>query len=260
MYIIDPTLIFSFSSALLARPQLNSRVRNVLTRPKYIANSLDVTEACYAVYESGVPFQTANQRYMNGLNYITALDFLAKKIYKFFNNKPNTPNTEPNFDQFHEKLCDGFLDCANTDRRKNGVPDLTYGNAQKLVNMIFKYLTTFNDYPAFSDLFEHCHMPIDGYILAYLCFIGVSGCTGNFNATAGRVTNARYFTIPWTGLTKDGYQNLVSDYRIILSAKYPNFTMLNLEYYFWDAMQRGTYTFTPVLRTPLPGTITAFYI
>lgn len=261
MYTIDSTSISNFRQEMLTR---GGAVNAHFAVPRSIKEPEDIKNACYTVYEAGVPFQTGKQAYKNAgdtpLEYQLALNSLADKIYNFFNHQPsNTSNTEANFDKFHAELCNGFRALANADRHSKGVPNLTYGNAQKLVNMTFKYLTTFADYSEFSDLFEHCHMPIDKNILAFFHSIGVPGCTVKFSPKKGTIVGAYYKGIPWTKiLLQADYEQLVRDYRRILSAKHPGFTMLHLEYCIWAAVSSGT--FAPAPSSPLPGTKTAFYM
>ena len=42
---------------------------------------------------------------------------------------------------------------------------ITYGKAQKIVNMTFKYLSLFDDANQFSNVFQYCHVAIDRYII-----------------------------------------------------------------------------------------------
>lgn len=84
-------------------------------------------------------------------------------------------------DLIHKKLCTGFITefqkCIGDIQKmiiKKGYnhkidPDLiTYGKAQKIVNMSFKYLYLFSDAWQYTNsIFEKCHMAIDANILAY---------------------------------------------------------------------------------------------
>lgn len=79
------------------------------------------------------------------------------------------------FDDWHKELCEFFL---NGDKAKGvkGLYDLlsdagkdvgqaTFGKAQKIVNMTFKYMYCFDNADLYADRFEPCHMPLDSYIL-----------------------------------------------------------------------------------------------
>src|SRR5690606_4014829 len=113
----------------------------------------DVFEYCKHVYEIGISFQTGKQKYKDW-KYSELLENLSKKIYEYFNNDPNVLNNESNFDDLHEELCNEFIKISG----KYG-KEYTYGNAQKFVNMCFKYLACFGNYLDYSDLFSFCHMP-----------------------------------------------------------------------------------------------------
>lgn len=104
-------------------------------------------------------------------------DWLADELVKVFKGGVFNNNR-------HRNLCDGFITKFQAAIRmlnssinkfpqgKIIYPDLiTYGKAQKIVNMSFKYLYLFDDtfdesgnckYP---QIFDHCHMAIDAKIL-----------------------------------------------------------------------------------------------
>lgn len=63
------------------------------------------------------------------------------------------------YDQWHEKLCNYIREHY----RDNGF-DMTFGQAQKWVNMTMKYLFI-ADVPGIADAFYFCHVPIDTYII-----------------------------------------------------------------------------------------------
>jgi hypothetical protein len=87
---------------------------------------------------------------------------LADKIESYFNS-PEMPHNKEVFDKIHNKMCeevmDGFI--------KLGYPNYKYGQAQKLINMAFKYFYCFYNAPDKEKYFWFCHMPIDRYILAW---------------------------------------------------------------------------------------------
>jgi len=231
MYIIDAHMIRTFATTTPKVTKLHLPV-------KLISNLTDITEGVIAVYENGVPF--SRQKYKNGVGaYQPVLNIISKLIYDYFNNEPNTPNTQLNFDIFHEKLCNTFL-TINAERLVHGVPPLTYGNAQKFINVVFKYLTCYADYSDYADLFSHCHMPIDRYVLTYFANVaGVRGCRSN--------PYPKYNGSSWSKLSAVDYKKLVNNYRTVLMPLYPDFSMLHLEYYIWDAIRSGRVgPFTPI--------------
>ena len=91
------------------------------------------------------------------------------------------------FDEWHHEICRNFLflydltdgkspcehrglaGLLSNAGRKSG--EATYGKAQKIVNMTFKYLYCYSDAPDYYERFEPCHMPLDSYILDWFLSI-----------------------------------------------------------------------------------------
>lgn len=63
------------------------------------------------------------------------------------------------FDAKHKELCKEYMDLLEY----YGYP-IKYGQAQKVVNMAFKYLFCCEDASS-KPAFEYCHMPLDGLIM-----------------------------------------------------------------------------------------------
>lgn len=61
----------------------------------------------------------------------------------------------------HENLCDGFLSVMNSHCPKIKMQE--YGKAQKVINIIFKFLAAYGKIKNESD----CHMPIDSFVLKW---------------------------------------------------------------------------------------------
>ncbi len=78
------------------------------------------------------------------------------------------------FDQEHKKMCDILIEMF----KKEGIYEsVTYGQAQKIINMAFKYLYTY-DYvkeqennqennQKNKEVYKYCHMPLDRYTLTW---------------------------------------------------------------------------------------------
>ncbi len=98
-------------------------------------------------------------------NVDALLSEIGHRIWEYFNGGPNTTNTQGNFDEFHSDLCDYFLSKINAIREKVGYAPMSYGQAQKLINLTFKYLTCYADYETYADLFHYSHMVIDSNVL-----------------------------------------------------------------------------------------------
>ena len=71
------------------------------------------------------------------------------------------------YDKFHFELCEKIIE----EYRKRDVAELTYGQAQKWVNMTMKYLCVLSDanftgdYKWLGDFYPYLHVPIDSIIL-----------------------------------------------------------------------------------------------
>ena len=80
----------------------------------------------------------------------------------------NNSQDKDTFDNHHfimcKKLILGFADKNVT---------ITYGQAQKIINMAFKYLFCLNTDKDYEKRFQYCHMPLDSFSLEWInrCFI-----------------------------------------------------------------------------------------
>ena len=93
-------------------------------------------------------------------------------------------------DAIHKSLCDtfkkefeGLADKLNKDIEQANIPGLkrittkkiTYGKAQKIVNMTMKYLYFFDNANTYvNSVFNNCHMAIDEYIMVYFNKNGIN--------------------------------------------------------------------------------------
>ena len=89
---------------------------------------------------------------------------LADKIAEYMKNGTD------NFEVWHHDICEFFIESFSkilNDAGKNP-NDATYGKAQKIINMTFKYLYCFDDASKYAERFEPCHMALDSYILNWV--------------------------------------------------------------------------------------------
>lgn len=88
---------------------------------------------------------------------------LANKIADYMKDGTN------DFDAWHNKLCERFIVQFGEILNEAGKnpKDATYGKAQKIVNMTFKYLYCYDDADKYYDRFVPCHMALDSYILSW---------------------------------------------------------------------------------------------
>lgn len=90
--------------------------------------------------------------------YICSI-FEKQEIAKYMKNYLRG-DTIGNFDEIHKNLCVNLIEkCERT--------NMTYGQAQKIVNMAFKYLYCCKHDSAMEERFKACHMPLDSFSLEW---------------------------------------------------------------------------------------------
>lgn len=224
MYAIKKTLVDDFVDYFKKK---GGKYRYFADLPNCSIRSLkDINFAITNVFNSGVPFQTGRQKYKDHVSS-GYLGLISKKIYDYFNagHKAGGAGMKKVFDELHEELCELFL----SEAKKLG-KTYTYGNAQKLINMTFKYLTCFKDYPVFASLFDYCHTPIDSIILEQFEAVGVPNIDKTGPTYKYSFGGACY---SWTQLEKKAYLSLVDGYRNKIGSTDPNCSALYFDFYNW---------------------------
>lgn len=230
MYIIDASLRSAFYSALVLPGR--RAIKTLRTYPfsnRKITNMQDIELAIAEIYNSGIIFPRGLLAKRTGTpNVSSIISGLGNKVYNYFNQKPNTANNQLNFDKFHDDLCQYFISSLNAQRSRIGLANITYGQAQKLINVMFKYLSCYGDYNNFADLFSYCHMPIDTIILNSLgSYYGVKS-----------ISSKKYKGKCWTKFDRSTYMSLVSDYRSAISGLKGNHSYLAVEFYIWRGVTK----------------------
>ena len=175
---------------------------------KFIHARSDIEFAAVNLYLSGTPFQNRGPlrqpRETIPANVQIGVAPIVDKVHAYFTLNPPSAN-EAAFDALHEELCDLFI---------AGFPPYhhTYGNAQKFINVLFKYLACFADSHTFSDWFKYCHMAIDryvynGYQLPFYRDVVYSSVHGGPAPTL----------TPWSTLDKSDYLAIIHDIRHYIS-------------------------------------------
>ena len=216
-----------------------SRIKSVRVNPltgRSLNNYDDILLACQDVYKSGIIFPRFGRlAKRKDLDVSSSLGELAKSLYNYFKTSISTPFDEAKFDVFHEKLCDDFLQSINEIRIAKGYAPLHYGSAQKMINMVFKYLACYKDYATYQDCFEHCHMPIDSKIL---CELKNTYSIPNVNCCfyAKICGGATFEGKSWTKFDKKSYGDLLKITRttIAKNPKYIGKTLLEIEFEIWE--------------------------
>lgn len=92
-----------------------------------------------------------------------ALKCIIEKLKDYFLEE-KAPLTEEEFDKIHDELCRLWCkEFKSPEDCKLG----TYGKAQKIVNMSFKYLYCREDDENYRKHFKYCHMPLDSFTLEW---------------------------------------------------------------------------------------------
>lgn len=168
-------------------------------------------------------------------------------IKKCHNNKGYT---QTDFDNDHDKLCKSFIDqfitliskinteikkynssASSVNQIKNDNIDpkkITYGKAQKIVNMTFKYLSLFGNADQFDNVFSLCHIAIDSYIIDEIKSL-VDNC--GISKTLGQPNTLKK---AWSNYDEQNYRIMLDLERaIIKSQSYTAGKVLFFEEFEW---------------------------
>ncbi len=174
-------------------------------------------------------------------------------------------NVAEPFDDFHHKLCEGFLSAIRQEDGEEIYENLHYGKAQKIVNMMFKHLYCLPWDKDYEAKFKCCHMALDSFTLEWFrrCYRKYGDKQTSYpGITKGRVPE-------WSNLDYDedenkednaySYQFFVQCIREILKGEcYPNglknpyqdFTSFQAEFMIWPDIQRTMATEAYILALP----------
>lgn len=239
MYIIDRKLTKEFINGLSNKRRAASFALEFPNR--LIQDSNDVLLACKNVYDSGIIFPQggASAKREGTPNIDNILSALADKIYHYFSNTDNAEISKEKFDEEHDNWCRSFLDSLNVARISKGYVKLEYGSAQKMVNMILKYLACYNDYAFFARHFKWAHMPVDTVILKWLkdnyCIAEIEYYV-HVDEEGKETLSARYENVAWTKFDQSLYLKLVRIIREKISddTKFKDQTLLGVEFGIWE--------------------------
>ena len=121
---------------------------------------------------------------------------IVEKLHSYF-----ALSTAPDcnkFDELHKEMCELWH------KRFEDIENLgTYGKAQKIVNMAFKYLYCCEDANAKEEYFKYCHVALDSYTLEW------------FFREAGNETDkiVKKYISSWSSIKEygDGEENFYQD-------------------------------------------------
>lgn len=162
-----------------------------------------------------------------------ALDTLAKSIQAYFSGKAYTTQTA--FDNFHNELCEKFikvLEKANY--------SATYGQAQKIVNMTFKYLYCLDDASGkYEDYFKYCHIALDTFTLEWIWRNCRPICKDKVNKYEAWSNLEKKDYNDSNNTERPGYDTIVAIYRNHFpnDARLKGCTPFQAEFIFWPEIQ-----------------------
>ena len=169
------------------------------------------------------------KRTFKGINgrAATANKNLAETIKKYFEASANPTK----FDGLHNDWCEYYI----ADLKNAGYDKATYGRAQKVVNMTFKYLYCLDNAAiTYDDHFEKCHVALDSYTLEWIR----RNCEFNNNEKYDDWSKIQYVDTPKKRITYVGYKKIVDRYREKIPKNfYAGCTPFQAEFIFWPEIQ-----------------------
>lgn len=165
----------------------------------------------------------------------TALADIAGGITDYFLNK-EAADSQEEFDQMHEALCSIWT------KAFEGIFIGTYGRAQKIVNMSFKYLYCVDYHKKnYYDWFRFAHITLDSYILDWM------------HQNKYVCSEIKFSKIlKWSNLEQKMYNILEAKAArgIANTHAFDNYTALEAEFLIWDAaiVYRATSEYQKMLK------------
>lgn len=124
-------------------------------------------------------------------------------------------STQEDFDAWHGEVCENII------KKYNGVATLTYGQAQKWVNMTIKYLYLLSA-ESFEKEFSFLHIPIDRYVI-----------------DAAKKLGVKKPGVAWSALEEGQYKAYQQALRTAIQKEDPNTAPLRWEFRSWLEAAKG---------------------
>lgn len=147
--------------------------------------------------------------------------FRDKVLKPQFDKLPNI-ESQNDFNKWHKEICDLIINgTVAASINVLYLEPLTYGQAQKLINMMVKYLYIYDrceGKDSFSNIVDYFHVPLDSYV-----FKGVKKIANEKNSNkASSFSNANYNGNPWSKITTyDKYLACEKDIKDIIAPGNP---------------------------------------
>lgn len=156
------------------------------------------------------------KRTMTGIgkfDKMPAMKAIETKLLDYFE-KP-APESFETFEKEHKELCNIWC----TEFRGSEIG--TYGKAQKIINMAFKYLRCCEDPKGHPDHFKFCHMPLDSFTLTWY---------------KRNTEDKKNYT--WSKINPEEYRKIQTTIRTLLQKSGNNLSPLELEFIVWPEIQK----------------------
>lgn len=145
----------------------------------------------------------------NGTPSDAAKKELKDDIFKQIKNRFDVSEMKENFDEWHKSFCQYIVKCVGNsellwqiDRSLIVDNVFTYGQAQKLVNMMLKYLYVYdkcNGGDTYDGVIQFFHVPLDSKVFSEIYRI----CTKNGGDAQG-FSREKYMDKPWSKINDYG--------------------------------------------------------
>ena len=133
----------------------------------YFGDNNDLLAACInrAYRDFNRTIHGIDQIVTKDLLYLEASSYL-KKSFSAIREGCVCIEQQEEFDVWHQSICSGLSSYYN----KHGYSTFSVGQAQKWINMTFKYIFTMGEdrIPGYSNIYKFCHIPFDNIILGNL--------------------------------------------------------------------------------------------
>lgn len=169
---------------------------------KYRENNSSVDELRTAIaFSINCAYGTAKRTFKGVQKSDEVIKEFKNSVIGYFNSG-SFPQTQEEFNTKHEELC---KDWTNILRENGNTGDnLSYGKAQKVVNMMFKYMYCcrhLNKISIPEEAFKYCHMTLDSYTLKWISDV--------WEEEVGKKAKIIKSDTTWSKLDDDKYKEIV---------------------------------------------------
>lgn len=199
---------------------------------KYREKNSSVDELRTAIaFSINCAYGTAKRTFKNVKDSESAKLKLEEVAYDYFKSEI-FPDTQKNFDEKHGEMCEAWRNGLGKDESDN---NRTYGKAQKVVNMMFKYMYCcrhLNKISIPEEAFKYCHMTLDSYTLKWISDVWEKGVGKKAkiiksDTTWSKLDDGKYKKI--VGLIEDKIKNPKTN-----EYDFTGYKKIESEFFIWD--------------------------